>query len=85
MHAWNATTMRMAKPRKLLRAKLDLDMLRTAIAFPHTGQVDRGIAPRRESEGPAAFSDPCHYALIRRPYNEAGASGGKLAVATKPD
>src|SRR5262245_3272443 len=48
MQEWNATTMTMAKPRRLLRAKLDLVMLRTAIAFPHTGKVGRDIAPRRE-------------------------------------
>src|SRR5215831_12696192 len=48
MHEWNATTMRMAKPRRLLRARLDLVMLPTAIAFPHTGKVDRDIAPRGE-------------------------------------
>jgi len=34
----------MAKPRRLLRARLDLVMLRTAIAFPHAGKVDRDIA-----------------------------------------
>src|SRR4029453_9038086 len=70
MHAWNTTTMTMAKPRRLVRARLDLVMLRTAIAFPHTGKVDRGIAPRRESEGPAAFFGGCYYALIHRPYND---------------
>src|SRR5215467_8625023 len=85
MHEWNATTMTMAKPRRLLRARLDLVMLRTAIAFPHSGKVDRGIAPRRESEGPAAFSDRCHYALIRRPYNACLPDAGwKLAfIAAK--
>jgi hypothetical protein len=48
MHEWNATTMTMAKPRRLLRARLDLVMLPIAIAFPHTGKVDRDIAPRGE-------------------------------------
>src|SRR5262245_36016671 len=83
MHEWNATTMRMAKPRRLLRARLDLVMLRTAIAFPHAGKLDRNIAPHRESGGPAAFFDGCHYALIRRAYNAClPGSGGKLPVAT---
>src|SRR5262245_49688204 len=71
MQEWNATTMRMAKPRRLLRARLDLVMLRTAIAFPHTGKVDpRYRAPSRASQRPPAFSDRRHYALIRHPYNE---------------
>src|SRR5262249_12614728 len=85
MHAWNATTMMMAKPRRLLRARLDLVMLQTAIAFPHTGKVDRGIAPRRESEGPAAFSDRCHYALIRRPYNACMPGGARTCLQSRQD
>jgi len=32
----------------LLRARLDLVMLRTAIAFPHIGKVHRDIAPSLE-------------------------------------
>src|SRR6266851_874193 len=37
----------------------------------------------RASKRPAAFSHRCHYALIRRPYNEClPGSGKKLAVAT---
>src|SRR5262249_46655629 len=80
MHEWNATTMRMAKPRRLLRARLDLVMLPTAIAFPHTGKLARDIAASRDSEGPAAFFGGCHYALIRRPYNAClPGSGGELA------
>src|SRR5262245_26824811 len=71
MHEWNATTMRMAKPRRLLRARLDLVMLRTAIAFPHTGKVGRdNRVASRASEGPAAFFGGCHYASIRPSYND---------------
>src|SRR5262245_46554425 len=81
MHEWNATTMMMAKPRRLLRAKLDLVMLPDRYRIPSYRQSrPRYRAAWRASEGPAAFSHRGHYALIRRPYN-AGLpdAGRKLA------
>jgi hypothetical protein len=54
-------------------------MLRTAIAFRHTGKVDRDLAPRRETVRVRRhFFGGCYYALIRRPYNDClPGSGGK--------
>src|SRR5262249_51541434 len=70
MHEWNATTMTMAKPRRLLRAKLDLVMLPDRYRISSYRQSGpRYRAAWRASEGPAAFSHRGHYALIRRPYN----------------
>src|SRR6516165_6790969 len=70
MHEWNATTITMAKPRRLLRATLDLVMLPDRYRISSYRQSGpRYRAAWRASEGPAAFSHRGHYALIRPPYN----------------
>src|SRR5262245_52197206 len=46
MHEWNATTMTMAKPRRLLRARFNLAIRRTATPFPHPGKVAAENRPR---------------------------------------
>src|SRR6516164_5437217 len=38
----------------------------------------------RASEGPAAFSHPGHYALIRRPYNACVPGGNSPSIAANP-
>src|SRR5215471_4790097 len=81
MHEWNATTMTMAKPRRLLRAKLDLVMLPDRYRISSNRQSrPRYRAAWRATKGPAAFSHRGHYALIRRPYNAClPGAGWKLA------
>src|SRR6266403_360362 len=67
MNEWNATTMTMAEPRRLLSARLDLDMrLRTA---PPISKLEPSSRPP-PLPGRRRFPIGAHYALIRRPHNE---------------
>src|SRR6516165_4807262 len=85
MHEWNATTITMAKPRRLLRATLDLVMLPDRYRISSYRQSGpRYRAAWRASEGPAAFSHRGHYALIRPPYNACAPSGNSPSIAANP-
>src|SRR5262245_39834406 len=61
MKEWNATTMMIAKPRRLLSAKLDLDMLaRLGRDLAMTGRLAIAVGPKRDS----ACDDEFHCAAF---------------------
>ena len=85
MNEWNATTMRMAKPRKLASAKLDLGMsLRTAGAsLQWAKRTARWRIARQRRH--LRHVNNCYYRGIRQPYNAhiAPRDGGETATETR--